>query len=253
MNTDSHRSPELSADPVDAGPQRRRAQPLVAWRALRRLLADPERTEEVFIVIRALAGDAIQRGLERFQRLPAGQRILTEKRELLDTLMDRDALAQHPAGSLAAAYLDFTGREQITADGLVDASDSEQEVYDNDWQRLYGERLRDQHDLWHTLTAYGRDVLGEMCLLWFTYAQTRNRGIGSIAAVALVKLIKEQGWSVAGAAWRAYRDGRRAEWLPGQDWEALLALPIETVRSNLRLVRPERYLAVRDSFEPLPA
>ena len=38
-------------------------------------------------------------------------------------------------------------------------------------ERWMGERLRDIHDLFHVITGYGRDALGELCLLAFTNAQ----------------------------------------------------------------------------------
>ena len=44
------------------------------------------------------------------------------------------------------------------------------------------------HDLWHVVTGYGRDELGEACLLAFTYAQNKNRGVGFIAFVGCFKL-----------------------------------------------------------------
>ena len=51
-----------------------------------------------------------------------------------------------------------------SADGLVDASRSQgNSLYDEmspDMGR-YAQRLRDQHDIWHTLTQYGRDELGD--------------------------------------------------------------------------------------------
>ncbi len=104
--------------------------------------------------------------------------------------------------------------------------------------------MRDQHDLWHTLVDYGRDELGEVCLLAFTYAQTGNRGIGVMALVGSYKLSQYYGRGVFGAVIRAWRDGKRAAWLPGQDWEALLGEPIETVRQRLALVKPERYTSL---------
>ena len=63
--------------------------------------------------------------------------------------------------------------EKITADGLVEASqENVPPELENQSEELiaYGKRIRDQHDLWHVLTGYGRDTLGEVCLLWFTYA-----------------------------------------------------------------------------------
>ena len=39
------------------GIRHRPVRPLVAWRALRGLIADPERTDLVFVIIRALSGN----------------------------------------------------------------------------------------------------------------------------------------------------------------------------------------------------
>jgi ubiquinone biosynthesis protein COQ4 len=216
-------------------------QPLVALRALRRLINNPELTEEVFVIIRAMSGSALERGFRRFQALPLGRQILREQRQLLAVLQDRSKLASMPADSLGRAYAAFTSSEQITAEGLVLASAPEDADYESAELQLYGERLRDMHDLWHTSTSYGSDAFGEVCLLAFTYAQTRNRGVGIIAIVGMLKLTRELGASVLGAVWRAYRDGRRAAWLPGQDWESLLNLPLSEVRKRLRLVEPLRY------------
>ncbi len=215
-----------------------------AWQAVRRLIADPEDTAQVFTVIRAMSGPALQRGFERFRATPLGQKIIEQDIDLLQTLCDRDALRQLPPGSLGRAYLAFVEREQISAQGLVEASEAEEEPYPTPQMARYGKRLRDQHDLWHVLTDYGRDELGEFCLLAFTYAQTRNRGIGLIVAVGAYKFSQGLGLRVLRAARRGYRDGRRAAWLPGQDWEALLAQPLDDVRRQLGIDRPIAYQAI---------
>ena len=232
-----------------------RMQPLVAARALRRLIKDPERTEEVFVIIRALGGPSLRRGHKRFAETAVGQRVFAEQQELLHTLLDRDALAAHPADSLAAAYLGFTGREQITADGLVEASTDQIEGAEdpNPEVALYSRRLRDQHDLWHTLTGYGRDELGEACLLGFTYAQTRNRGLGVIALVGGLKLTRFYGFGALRAIWRGFQDGRRAGWLPGQHWETRLAEPLDSVRDSLGIRAPVTYRAVQENLTPAAA
>ena len=225
---------------------KQRMQPLIAWRALRRLIADPEQTQEVFTVIRALSGPALENGLARFNETEVGQRVLAEEIDLLDTLLDREALATLPHSSLGQQYLSFVTRENISADGLVDASeeDGEYAYIEGDLLR-FAMRQRDMHDLWHTLTDYGRDELGEACLLAFTYAQTKNRGIGVICLAGCMKLSETYGNGVYGAAWRAYKAGQRAAWLPGQDWEALLAKPIDEVRRELNIEAPDAYLELR--------
>lgn len=220
---------------------KRRVQPLKAYRALRSLLKNPDKTEEVFNIIRAMSGRSLENCYEQFCRTAIGKKILIEKRQLLLVLQNRSSLAKLPVESLGNDYLGFTERERINAKGLVDASDEAIPISNPDL-RLYAERTRDMHDLWHVVTGYGRDTLGEACLLAFTYAQTRNRGIGIIALVGFFKLRKEIGSGVGRAMWQGYRAGCQASWLPAEDWEGLLALPIEQVRQQLNIEKPTKYI-----------
>jgi ubiquinone biosynthesis protein COQ4 len=225
---------------------RNRMQPLTAWRALRRLIADPEQTHEVFQVIRALSGPALERAYRRFRTTAVGRDVLEQKLDLIDVLGNRDYLATLPAGSLGRRYLNFMTQENLTASGLVEASVEEEhfENMDADFAR-FAARQRDMHDLWHTLTQYGRDELGETCLLAFTYAQTKNRGIGVICLAGTFKLRERYGSGVFQAVWRAYTQGRRARWLPAQPWEHLLTQPAEAVRADLGLTPPTVYEDLR--------
>jgi ubiquinone biosynthesis protein COQ4 len=233
---------------MSSGTEKLRMQPRVAWKALQTLIANPEDTAQVFKIIRAMSGPSLQQGFERFITLPFGRRVIEEKLDLLSTLQDREALRAMPEGSLGRAYLEFVESENLSADGLVEASAAEDENYQNAWLQRYGLRLRDMHDLWHTATQYGRDELGELCLLAFSYAQTRNRGIGLIVLFGMLKMRKTLGNRVIGATWRGYRDGRRAAWLPGQNWEALLSRPLADVRSELGIGEPVAYQAVRQQL-----
>ncbi len=222
-----------------------------AWDAIRALIRDPDDTPQVFRIIRALSGNSQERSFQRFLRSEHGPTILAEERVLLDTLSNRAYLESLPEGTLGRVYADFTAREEITADGLVEASESvERNPDDIDPRReLFGQRLRDSHDLWHVVTGYGRDLFGEAALLSFTYRQIRNRGIGFIVAVAYLKargpmagervLIRD-----------GYRRAGRAEWLPGADWEALLELPLEDVRRRLGVVPIEHYEGFRSEGAP---
>ena len=223
---------------------RTRMQPRVAVQAIRRLIADPEDTAQVFTIVRALSGPSVERGFQRFVATATGRRVIDEQRDLLDVLSNREYLRAMPAASLAASYLAFVEGENLSADGLVEASAPEEERWEDADRQRYGNRLRDQHDLWHTLTGYGRDELGELCLLAFTYAQTRNRGIGFIVLVGALKLRKVYGNGVFRAALRGFRDGRRAAWLPGEDWESLLSRPLASVRDKLGIEEPVPYRAL---------
>ena len=143
-------------------------------------------------------------------------------------------------------FWNFVIKEDISADGLVEPSEDMRSTRNLDADLLlFANRQRDMHDLWHTLTNYGRDELGEVCLLAFTCAQSPNRGIAFITLVGVYQMIKRYGWDVPGTVLSAYRDGKKAQWLPAQDWESLLRQPIGQVRSKLNIRPPWRYQHIR--------
>ena len=82
-------------------------------------------------------------------------------------------------GSLGQHYYDFLKSENISAEGLVDASEKGlsglRELSNEEVE--FHQRQRDAHDLWHVLTGYGRDALGELCLLAVTYRLLGNPGL----------------------------------------------------------------------------
>jgi ubiquinone biosynthesis protein COQ4 len=94
------------------------------------------------------------------------------------------------------------------------------------------------------VTGYQGDLLGELSLLAFTLGQHWNSAIALIIVAGLIR-----GWSDGGASTilEGYRRGRAAEWLPPQDWESLLALPVDEVRAQLEVGAPPRYTPVRSA------
>jgi ubiquinone biosynthesis protein COQ4 len=218
-----------------------RLRPLEAIQAVRRLFANPGDTSQIFAIFRAMRGKSGIRAFRRFAASATGHAVLRTRQRLFDHLTDRAMLAALPAGSVGRAYFDFMEEEKLSAEGLVAASQN--------WDRdpvppdfaLYRERMRDAHDLTHILTGYGRDPLGELCLLAFMYNHSRNLGM---------LLIVVMSWSrLPPAARRAmiegWRNGRKARWLQDQDFEALLPRPLDEVRRELGIADPMRYRAVR--------
>ena len=224
-------------------------QPIKAIKAITRLVRNPTHTHEVFIIIRALSGSDLQKGLNRFRTTEVGRSVLKDRTQLMNSLRNKTLLSELPQNSLGQRYLQFINEQGLSADGLVEASEEQADALDADSDlALFATRQRDMHDLWHVLTEYGRDELGEACLLGFTYAQNKNRGVGFIALVGCFKLYRRHGLSAARSIFSAYLDGRRAAWLPQQDWEALLHEPIESVRKKLKISSPVLYQTCRDSY-----
>jgi len=214
-----------------------RLHPLKAFRAVRRLMADPQDTAQVFTVFRALRGTSGIRAFRRFAASATGAQVLREKRRLLDTLSDRVRLAALPGESFGRRYFDFMEKEQLSAEGLVEASQSwEKDPVPADME-LFRARMRDAHDLIHVLTGYGRDGLGEACLLAFMYAHTRNRGALLIILMSVTRMPR----AARRAVFEAWHNGRKARWLQDQDYEALLPRPLDEVRRELNIADPARY------------
>jgi len=109
----------------------------------------------------------------------------------------------------------------------------------------YSRRLRDVHDIWHVLTGYETDALGEACVVAFSYGQTANLGFAFIGWGAAREIQREvRSIPARKAVLQAWRNGRTARWLPGLDYEALFAEPLDAARRRLNLKPADVYHAV---------
>ena len=228
-------------------PADNRIHPLMALRAVRGLLRDREDTRQAFLLVEALRGNTTLRQFARFCASESGRRLLAKHPSLLAHLSDRQSLAALPSGSLGRTYFDFVSEENLSAEGLVEASKIRATPPPADDITWFRERNREMHDLLHVVAGYGRDPLGEACVLAFTFAQNGSRGAAAIAMVGAWRNLRRlRTLRAPRAIWEAYRQGRRALWLIGADWEALLAQPLDAVRARFRVRPPGRYPQLRE-------
>ena len=216
-----------------------RLEPLRALRAFRKLIRNKEDTTQVFEIMRALSGRSISRGYNRMLKTLEGGRQAFLREELAHKLDDPVWLSRFEPGSVGAAYRAFREARGFTAEGLADEARKVAPLVDAQHPVIwYSRRIRDVHDVWHVLTGYGTDALGEACVVSFSYAQTRNLGFAFIGWGA-AREVQREAPSVPArrAVWQAYRNGRAARWLPGLDYEALFEQPLEAVRASLN-IRP---------------
>jgi ubiquinone biosynthesis protein COQ4 len=214
-----------------------------ARRALAALMRDPDDLPQVFTLIESISGTALHRLFWRFKRTESGRRILRDQPDIVPRLADREALRALPAGSFGRAYLAFVESEGITAEGIVQASvEGQSKALRSEAFSYLRSRMRDTHDLWHAATGYKGDVLGELSLLAFTLGQNWNMGVALIVVTAYFKGLAR---SESRLILDGFRRGRSAAWLPAQEWESLLALPLEEVRARLELGAPATYTPIR--------
>ena len=231
--------------------EQNRIKPVQAGLAISRLLRDPDDTSQVFKVLEALRGDSLSRALSRMSSDERGQRLLDEQPNIVNVLNDRDMLASLPKGSIGRTYYDFVHAEGLSADGLI-ASSHEAPRFEKIGQdlRWLGDRLRDIHDLQHVMTGYGRDTLGELCLLSFMTTQVPSRGIDFIIFMGRTKGQKEQPeLNLKELVGEGRQIGEAADWMLFTRWEDRLHEPLESVRAELGFVPPTKYHAALEQLE----
>jgi len=224
-------------------PRRERMRWLRALRALRELLATPDDTQKAMDLHLAIGARDFERSFQRFIADPTGRRLLEARASLAAALADREALSCMPDDSLGRAYLDYLDHNGFEPRALIEL----QHAVHARWEEEEGappldpvrwwfhERFTLEHDLFHVLTDYGTDGVGEATLLAFSLAQGGGRANALLTFGAAWEM-----WRVLGFPWlrydlRAWQRGRRADWLIALPWEELLPLPLDTVRALAHL------------------
>ncbi len=217
-----------------------------AWSHFSILVKDKDRTDELFGVLDALPWRGVGEEAAAFISSDAGQRIYQSEPYLPDILDDHAFLRQMPKGSFAHTYCDFMESEGLTAAGLIEEANVTRKgmVKLRDGVEWYNDRLRDTHDILHVLTGYGRDTLGEQCVLAFLFHQRPSPGhlFLAWAGTLLMKAKLKTKAPVLRALLQARRHGRLTQRIVEQPILELLPLPMEEVRRKLSIPEPTLYL-----------
>jgi ubiquinone biosynthesis protein COQ4 len=216
-----------------------------AWRHFKELVKDKENTAEVAPIFESLPWRGLYQAATAFLQTERGQALRRSEPSLVEILDDHESLRKLPAGTLAHVYCDFMEREGLSAQGLVDELDTYRrpDQYYDDQVTWYFNRMRDTHDLLHILTGFGRDALGEQCVLAFTYSQQPALAHLFLGYAGALEIKKRA--TVKVPVFRAVREGQRlgkaCPRLVEQPIRELLAMPIEDVRRKLNIVEPRYY------------
>lgn len=216
-----------------------------AWRHFKELLKDKENTAEVSLIFQALPWLGAYDAGKAFLSSERGKAVRAKEPSLVPILDDHAALRRMPAGSLAHAYCDFMEREGLTAQGLVEELDRYRtpDMYYDDQVEWYFNRLRDTHDLLHVLSGFGRDALGEQCVLAFTYSQQpafAHLFLGYAGAFEIKRRLKSKA-PVFGAVREGQKLGKACPRLMEMAITDLLPLPLEEARRRLNIVPSALY------------
>ena len=214
-----------------------------AYGHFRDLLKDKEETSHVFKIFEALPSKSFMPRVRALTLSEQGEKLRAEEPFLPPILDDHEALRRFPEGSVAQAYCDFMEREGLSAAGLVAEADKLGRPRYGDLVEWFGNRSRDTHDLMHVLTGYGRDGLGEQCVLLFTHGQSPSHGhllIGYAGALNIKKSVKSKA-PVFRACRQAQRTGVACPPLVEMSIRELLAKDLQAVRLELNIPEPHWY------------
>ena len=215
-----------------------------AVKNFRLLMKDKEDTSLVFKIYESLPSRNFMPRVEELALSERGEFLRSSEPSLPEILDDHAALRKTPKGSLAHVYCDFMESEGLSAAGLVAEADKLGRPKYNDVVQWFGDRSRDTHDLFHVLTGYGRDALGEQCVLLFTHGQSPTQGhllIGYAGSLNIKMQVKGSKAPIMGAVQQAKRTGKGAARMIEQPIRELLKMQYDDVRKALNIPEPTLY------------
>lgn len=204
---------------------------LKAARAVARIVADPTRLDEVFVLADlSEKSPQLHEMIATLEQDPEVAAIFAKKPRLGP--VDQDALARLPEGTVGRAYADFMRARGLRHEDLtlVDSDEA-----DMDWIRNH---LRETHDLWHVVTGFDTDVAGELGLQAVYLAQfgaplaVMLLGVGMANTLFFSMDDRERRMDEITRGWLL---GKRAKTLFGVRWAESWEKPLAQVREELGL------------------
>jgi len=199
-------------------------------RALRRLRENPGDTEQALAAAVLLNAGRFPEILAGFEEAAEGREVLRARPAIDCEQIDLAALSKLPEGTLGQAYSAFLTSRNLTPEVFVAPRDVRDENV-----RYLSQRMRQTHDLWHVLTGYDTDVLGEIELQAFMYAQL-GTPFSLLVAVLGMSRARPRTIALPRRVWAAFMRGKHAEQLVWRFWERHFTTPVADLRRMLKLV-----------------
>jgi ubiquinone biosynthesis protein COQ4 len=157
------------------------------------------------------------------------QALLDERPTLQGSELDLDALARLPPGTLGHEFVGYFRRNGI--EPFVSEFPVESDV------DYLSKRYRETHDLFHVITGYGTDELGEMELQAFVFGNLGLRQAAFIILLSLPHHLRTMGLREMPDYFRrlraAYRRGRRSREMLSVRYENLWEQPVAALAESL--------------------
>jgi ubiquinone biosynthesis protein COQ4 len=198
-------------------------------RSLRKLREDPDDTELALRTALLLNTGSLARLLRGFEASAEGRETLKNRPALDNQHVDLDALLALPNDTLGHAYAHFLRSRGLTPEVFVPP----REIRD-EGKRYISQRLRQTHDLWHVVSGYDTDIMGEVEVQAFTLGQLLTPFAFFVVLGGIAQAPSARSELLRRVA-RAFRRGRSAKPLSYRAWERRFVMPLREVRAELGL------------------
>lgn len=224
--------------------------PFTAIRTFIRFMRDKEDTRQVFNFINALNGTSVRPAFRWFMASDNAELLLRDDpKALLRALDDRERLRKLPVGTVGRIYADFMDREGLDTDG-VSIANKEAGFITPEFERAYPEYagfiwfMNLTHDLYHILTGFNRDSLGEAALLNYSAVMGNSRGTRVLSWLAALRIKSEApGLPIFKIVANGRRMGLQSKRLLEVNFIEILDRPLHEVRRELNIVPDPLYAA----------
>jgi ubiquinone biosynthesis protein COQ4 len=202
-------------------------------RAIARVLADSERTEEIHVAEELTGRGRFAAVRDALFRSGEGAELLRDRPELASGKVDFEALRALPEDRLGAHYVRHLDRYDLSADSQASAV-----THVDDLEIAYlMRRFRQTHDVWHALLDLGTAGHEEVIVHAFSWGQLRLPVSALVLVFGTLKhIVLEARWgALRHALTEAYALGRDAAPLLPVYWERRWSEPVDAVRAQLGL------------------
>ena len=200
---------------------------LKAVYSLARLVKDPNRLGEVFEISDALATpEKLRPMVDQLAEDPVIARSLEERHRIH---IDIPALRRLPEGTLGRTFAEHMIAANLDPSALP-------KLPSDDAIAFFRAHLYETHDIWHVVTGFETDVVGELGLQAFYQAQIPGPLPSILLAIGFLRSAlfdRELTVPFMNALVRGWRMGKTARPLFGVRWDELWSTPLAEVQRQL--------------------
>ena len=201
------------------------------------LIRDPNQTDSVFDIVEGMRNtDASKFALLHIKSDPQVEAIIKER--YVPDIPNVEELIKFPHKSLGHTYASYIKESNFQADFYRQIK-----VEDDISYILL--RMRQSHDIWHIVTDFKTDSIGELGLQAFSLAQTRLPLPVILLSGGLLKTLLQSPATLGDLLEKiaiGYRMGAKAKPLLAQKWEENWNKSIDDIRNELNIEIVESYI-----------